>query len=243
MQNINCWESKFQPCQYSDQLLNAIAYLNTTVRMPTDIQTIKKANFYARVYHGDQIRKSGEPYYSHPLIVAYLFAFYVGKNIQKYYTTELIVIAILHDTIEDTRLTYEMIVEIFGKRIADGVQDLSRVVKNGAKHKACETLYILESEGKIDIMYIKIFDRFHNVKTIHFMPNHKQLVIIGETRDHFLPFVYKYELNEVGEELREICAEITHPNQPYLQEARGFNSNCQLSSQVFQNGIWRRKTQ
>jgi len=104
MEDIKNWESKFQPCQYSDKLLNLLIFLNTMLRIPVDIKIIQKACYYARFYHGDQTRKSGEPYYSHPLIVAYLFALYVGNNIQKYCTTDLIVIAILHDTIEDTTL-------------------------------------------------------------------------------------------------------------------------------------------
>ena len=84
MEDIKNWESKFQPCQYSDKLLNLLIYLNTIVKTPADVKIVKKANYYARVYHGSQLRKSGEPYYSHPLIVAYLLALYAGNNKQEY---------------------------------------------------------------------------------------------------------------------------------------------------------------
>ena len=101
MEDIKSWESKFQPCEYSDKLLNLITELNKTVRIPVDVLEIKKACYYAREYHGSQLRKSGDPYYSHPLEVAYLFAKYVAENAQQHYTTDLIIIAILHDTIEE----------------------------------------------------------------------------------------------------------------------------------------------
>ena len=170
--------------------------------------------------------------------MAYLFALYVGYHKQIYYTTDLIVIAILHDTIEDTALTYDMIVEIFGKVIADGVQDLSRIVdKDGIKNPAYETLDSLYLQGKIGLLYVKLSDRLHNAMTLNFMKPTKQLSIAEETRDYFLPFAYKYELNELGETIREICAKIIYPNQPYLAKTRGFNSNCQLSFQVFRNGV------
>jgi (p)ppGpp synthase/HD superfamily hydrolase len=237
MQNINCWESKFQACQYSDRLLNLLIFLNTMVRIPVDIKIIQMACYYARLYHGDQKRKSEEPYYSHPLIVAYLFALYVGYHKQIYYTTDLIAIAILHDTIEDTALTYDMIVEIFGKVIADGVKDLTRITDDGVKHGAFETLKSLYEQGKIGLLYVKLSDRLHNAMTLNFMKPTKQLSIAEETRDYFLPFAYKYELNELGETIREICAKIIYPNQPYLAKKRGFNSNCQLSFQVFRNGV------
>jgi len=62
MEDIKNWESKFQLCQYSEQLLNLIAELNTTARIPADAIIIKKATYYAIIYHGNQTRKSGEPY-------------------------------------------------------------------------------------------------------------------------------------------------------------------------------------
>jgi len=212
MENINCWESKFQPCQYSDQLLNAIAYLNTKVRIPADIQIIQKASIVARFYHGDQQRKSKEPYYSHPLIVAYLFALYVGNNIQKYYTTELIVIAILHDTIEDTKLTYEMIVEIFGRRVADGVQDLTRL-SGEIKTTAADTLNSLFAQYKFEILYIKMFDRLHNILTIRFMSPEKQKKIIAETVSHFIPMATYLGLHEIKHEFERLCKENSETKQ------------------------------
>lgn len=204
MENVNCWEPKFEACQYSDQLLNEIAYLNTMVRIPVDIKNIQKASFYARVYHGDQKRKSGDPYYSHPLIVAYLFAKYVGKNKQIYYTTELIVIAILHDTIEDTALTYDMIVEIFGKVIAEGVQDLTKI-KDDIKITAEDSMDLMLLHRKKGIILVKMFDRLHNALTIHFMSPKKIISILRETIRKFLFSSIYTETPYIENELIAIC--------------------------------------
>ena len=127
MKDLECWESKFRPCEYSDKLLNLIIELNKKAKVPVNLLEIKKACHIAREYHGDQKRKSGDPYYSHPLEVAYLFAKYVAENAQQYYAADLIVIAILHDTIEDTKLTLCMIHEIFNANIANSVEDLTRI--------------------------------------------------------------------------------------------------------------------
>ena len=219
MENIKNWESKFQPCEYSDKLLNLITELNKTARASVNILEIKKACYYAREYHGDQKRKSGAPYYSHPLIVAYLFAKYVAKNAQQYYTTDLIVIAILHDTIEDTTLTSDMIQKIFNQSVAIGVEDLTRL-KYEIKTTAANTLTLLFEQYKFDILHIKVFDRLHNMQTISFMAPKKQKKIIEETVSHFIPMTSYLNLHEVKQELISLCSG---------------NANAKQGSQSLQN--------
>jgi len=105
-----------EPCYYSTRLIEKLESLDTEKALDFDL--IHKAIYWAKKYHGGQFRKSGEPYYTHPLEVAYLFSEYVGKYELKYYTTDLIITAILHDTIEDTLLTREMILEGFNDSVA-----------------------------------------------------------------------------------------------------------------------------
>jgi len=219
MEDVKNWESKFQVCKYSDQLLNLVADLNTKVRIPSDIKTIEKACFYARLYHGDQTRKSLEPYYSHPLIVAYLFSLYVGNNIQRYYTTDLIVIAILHDTIEDTKLTYEMITEIFGEVIAEGVQDLTRL-SNEIKTTAADTVNSLFAQYKFNILHVKVFDRLHNMRTISFMSSEKQKKITAETISHFILMSSYLKLHKIKQELIRLCDENEAKQSQYSFECK-----------------------
>ena len=204
MEDIKNWESKFQACKYSDQLLNLIVDLNSKVRIPTDINIIKKACFYARLYHGDQERKSKDPYYSHPLIVAYLFALYVGNNMQRYYTIDLIVIAILHDTIEDTKLTYKMIEEIFNRNVADGVKDLSRITTDDLKTSAGDTLLSLYAQSKYGLLLVKMFDRLHNTQTLEFKSLDKRWKTIRENAEFFIFLAMVLGRVDLTEELKRL---------------------------------------
>jgi (p)ppGpp synthase/HD superfamily hydrolase len=90
---------KFQTCIYSERLLHYLSSLNTAAIHPVDLTEIRKAIFYARKYHGHQRRQSGEPYYSHPLAVAYMLAEYTAEENKAYFRTDLLVTAILHDTL------------------------------------------------------------------------------------------------------------------------------------------------
>ena len=229
MKNIKNWESKFQPCEYSDKLLNLITELNKTARASVNILEIKKACYYAREYHGSQLRKSGHPYYYHPIEVAYLFALYVGNNIDIYYTTDLIVTAILHDTVEDTNLTYDMIVHIFGKNVADGVKDLTRI-KDGVKITAEYSLDLLLLDRKKAIILIKTFDRLHNAMTIRSMPPKKIVSILQETARKFLFCSIYMEAPHVEKELMKIC--LNYLPQQKTQYKFSSHDNFELPSLV-----------
>jgi (p)ppGpp synthase/HD superfamily hydrolase len=100
------------PCQYSIRLIEKLKSLDT--KKVLDLDLIDKAIYWAKKYHGDQKRKSGEPYYSHPLEVAYMISEYKLK-------TDVIVASILHDIIEDTEVTAGMIIDNFSWRITEMV--------------------------------------------------------------------------------------------------------------------------
>ena len=178
MQDIDDWQSKLQPCAYSNRLLDKILSKNETAEHQVDIVEVKKAIFYAKKYHGDQLRKSGEPYYSHPLEVAYKVSDYLFK-------THMIVVSILHDTIEDTALTFSMIESIFGQEIASNVDDLTRI-KADRKISAAELIETLWTEKKYDLVLVKLFDRLHNMQTIGAMSPKKAQSTIDETLRYFL---------------------------------------------------------
>ena len=91
-------------CYYSTRLLEKLKLIDT--KNVLDFELINKAIYWARKYHGDQKRKSGEPYYSHPIEVAYMVSDYNLK-------TDVIAASILHDIIEDTKVTAGMIVDNF----------------------------------------------------------------------------------------------------------------------------------
>ncbi|MCC8417506.1 MAG: HD domain-containing protein [Rickettsia endosymbiont of Bryobia graminum] len=137
--------------QYSVRLLDKVQQLNDATNNKADLDIIKKAIIYAKKYHGSQMRKSGEPFYSHPLEVAYLVSDY-------FFRTDIIVTAILHDTIEDTELTKEMIEQEFGNIIACQVEDLTRI-KEGVNISSAKIMDLLFEQEKYDVLMIKIFDR------------------------------------------------------------------------------------
>ena len=113
-----------EPCQYSIRLIEKLKSLDT--KNILDFDLINKAIYWARKYHGDQKRKSGEPYYSHPLEVAYMISEHKLK-------TDVIVASILHDIIEDTEVTAGMILDNFSWRIAEMVDRLTRDRPDGTK--------------------------------------------------------------------------------------------------------------
>ena len=174
----NYWESKFQFCRYSEQLINKILLLNQQVKYKVNILEIKKAIFYAKKYHGDQKRETGEPYYSHPLAVAYMCLDYR-------FTTDVIVTSILHDTIEDTELTENMIENIFGSIIASGVENLTRIKKD-KKISCLEMIKSFLYNKQDDLLLIKYFDRLHNMCSIQVKSPIKIKKIIQETSQIFL---------------------------------------------------------
>ena len=106
-----------EPCRYSIRLLEKLKSLDT--KNVLDFDLINKAIYWAKQYHGDQKRKSGEAYYTHPLEVAYMISEHKLK-------TDVIVASILHDIIEDTPVTAGMILDNFGQRIAEMVDRLTR---------------------------------------------------------------------------------------------------------------------
>jgi (p)ppGpp synthase/HD superfamily hydrolase len=197
VQNIDDWQSKLQPCAYSNRLLDKILSKNETAEYQVDIVEVKKAIFYAKKYHGDQLRKSGEPYYSHPLEVAYKVSDYLFK-------THMIVVSILHDTIEDTALTFSMIESVFGQEIACNVDDLTRI-KVDRKISAAELIETLWTEKKYDLVLVKLFDRLHNMQTIGAMSPKKAQSTIDETLRYFLVLSEMMSLPNLGDYLYNEC--------------------------------------
>lgn len=200
MKNLNYF--KFSNCCYSTKLLEKIKLLNLQqpVTSQVDIKQIIKAIYYAKKYHGNQKRDSGEPYYSHPIKVACMVADYC-------FTTEIIVISILHDVLEDTGMTKDMISKIFNPIIADKVMDLTRIKPTHKLTSAVllEQLYI---ENKKDLLIIKLFDRLHNLLTISCKPKEKIKQSVQETLQNFLLVAALCELKDVESMLSKLCFSI-----------------------------------
>ena len=159
-------------CKYSLRLTEKLKSLD--IQNVLDFELINKAIYFARKYHGDQKRKSGELYYTHPLEVAYMISDYNLK-------TDVIAASILHDIVEDTAVTLNMILETFGQRVAEMVNRLTRDRPDGTKLSVKEIIRMAYKNGDKEVLLIKIFDRLHNLQNIHFLTADKQIKVAKET--------------------------------------------------------------
>ena len=225
MNDISCWESKYQSCTYSESLINKINLQNEKSNHKVDILQIKKAIYYAKKYHGCQKRLSGEPYYSHPLAVAELVTPHCFK-------TDILVTSILHDTIEDTDLTKDRIEYIFDANIANKVYDLTRV-KADRKISSVEMVQLLYVNKKYDLLLVKMFDRIHNMQTINYKPLEKSKKTTDETLKSFLTLSAYFRLHtlktvDVEEQITQLCY------QTISKTLMTNNLNCFLENYFFQ---------
>ncbi|SPR09437.1 HD domain-containing protein [Orientia tsutsugamushi] len=183
---------------YSESLLNKLFETNVRFNTEIDLDKVEKAIFYAKKYHSNQKRDTGELYYTHPLEVAYMVADYS-------FETDTIITAILHDTLEDTTLTKEKIVKVFfGRKIVEQVSDLTRI-KDNKKISSREMIQTFYRQNKTELLLIKLFDRFHNIQTVSIKPYEKRQEIILETQQEFIPLAEYLKLPEIAIELNKYC--------------------------------------
>lgn len=191
-----------EPCQYSTRLLEKLKSLDT--KNALDFDLINKAIYWAKKYHSDQKRKSGEPYYSHPLEVAYMISDYKLK-------TDVIVASILHDIVEDTEVTAGMILDGFGWRISEMVDRLTRDRPDGSKLSVEQVLnnaYQLKDE---EVLMIKMIDRIHNLETAQFLSEEKKTKIKKFTLIDFLTLALDIEYYKFFDMMLSLCIEKEHP--------------------------------
>ncbi|MFM2428675.1 MAG: hypothetical protein RL012_559 [Bacteroidota bacterium] len=201
MRDNKKWRKKYDRCKYTNRLLGKLLLLNATrpEEDKIDMSEVEKSIYYAKKYHGDQKRQSGEPYYSHPLEVAYMISDYLFR-------TDIIVTSVLHDTIEDTELTFEMIGQLFGEAVAHQVMDLTRITgDDGRKMSSAETVRVLFEQKKYDVLLIKQFDRLHNMQSIGAKSHEARQRIIEETIGNFTTLAAFLGIRTIEEELIQAC--------------------------------------
>ena len=228
-----------EPCQYSIRLIEKLKSLDT--KNILDFDLINKAIYWARKYHGDQKRKSGEPYYSHPLEVAYMISEHKLK-------TDVIVASILHDIIEDTEVTAGMIIDNFGWRIAEMVDRLTRDRPDGSKLTVEEILNNSYQEKDKEVLLIKLFDRLHNIQNLGAISPEKVKKVIKETLSFFIITTMYMEYKTLEQTMYKLCCDnlsidYSFDNELEFSESKSYldflEQSCshQTVSQVFQNVI------
>ena len=213
---------------YSEKLLKKITKLNLTTEKKVDIEQIEKAIYCAKKYHADQKRDSGEPFYSHPLAVAEMVADYCFK-------TDVLVTAILHDIVEDTEVTAEMVKGWFGDKVANDVEGLTRV-KTYGKITSAELVEKLYLQKNRDTLLIKLCDRVHNLQTINVKSYAKQRKISMETVNIFLLLAQYIETPKLEKRLIQLCVDILITSISKKQEYV-FEDNFRIPSLIIQNDV------
>ena len=172
-----------------------------------NVENINKAYNFGKKAHGSQTRASGDPFFSHPFEVANILA-------QMKLDENSIITALLHDVIEDTLATKEEVKKIFGIEIAnlvDGVTKLSKIsLQQTNKNKQVENLrkFILAISEDIRVLFVKLADRLHNMRTIKFLKDsNKKKKISNETLEIFAPLADRIGIRKIKDELEDLAFE------------------------------------
>ncbi|MXP08628.1 RelA/SpoT family protein [Pseudoblastomonas halimionae] len=196
-----------------------------------DEAMLNRAYVYTVQKHGTQKRASGDPYFSHPVEVA-------GLMTDLKLDQETIVTALLHDTVEDTLVTIEDIENTFGPQVArlvDGVTKLSKIEQMPENERAAENLrkFLLAMSEDIRVLLVKLGDRLHNMRTLHYIKNpEKRRRIARETMDIYAPLAERVGMYEYMREMQALAFEQLEPEAYATITARLAEIRSEASGQV-----------
>jgi GTP pyrophosphokinase len=195
-----------------------------------DVDIVDRAYIYSAKVHDGQLRLSGEPYLSHPLEVASILA-------DMRMDTTSIACGLLHDVVEDTHATIENIEKLFGKdaaKIIEGVTKISSLSFDTAKARQAGNIrkMILAMADDIRVILIKLADRLHNTRTLHYhTKKDKQRRIAQETLDIYSPIAARLGIYWIKKELEDISFSYTHPEE--YQKIKRLVSTNQADREVY----------
>ncbi|MEU4872332.1 HD domain-containing protein [Streptomyces sp. NPDC021608] len=174
-----------------------------------DLETLRRAYVLAESSHRGQMRKSGEPYITHPLAVTLILA-ELGAE------TTTLTASLLHDTVEDTDVTLDQVGEQFGAEVrylVDGVTKLEKVDYGAAAEPETFRKMLVATGNDVRVMSIKLADRLHNMRTLGVMRPEKQARIAKVTRDVLIPLAERLGVQALKSELEDLVFAILHPEE------------------------------
>jgi len=211
-----------------------------------DIEKIKKAFLWAKKLHEGQFRVSGDPYISHPIAVAEIVA-------KLELDTDSVCAALLHDTVEDCELDLGAVEKEFGKEVAvlvDGLTKLVRIPFEDKEEEHMENLrkMFLAMSRDVRVIFIKLCDRLHNMRTLSAKPPQKQRITALETMYVYAPLAHRLGMQKINHELENISLAYLDPigyeeikqnidrkfgqNKDFLDRARNY-----IAEKLTENGI------
>ena len=191
----------------SNDLINKIKTYNKFVNP----KTLTKAYDFALKAHEKQKRDEGSPYIIHPIAVANILT-------ELKLDSATIATGLLHDTIEDTHATYKTIEQEFGKEVADlvdGVTKISEFENQAVSNSKAENFrkLILATSKDIRVLLVKLADRLHNMRTLHFVTDkEKQIRKAKETMEIYSPLADRMGMNRIRDELEDLSFEVLNPD-------------------------------
>ncbi|NII09803.1 bifunctional (p)ppGpp synthetase/guanosine-3',5'-bis(diphosphate) 3'-pyrophosphohydrolase [Oleiagrimonas sp. C23AA] len=182
------------------------------------VRQVRQAYLIGAEAHAGQTRKSGEPYITHPVAVARILA-------EQAMDAETIIAAILHDTLEDTGLARERIVECFGETVAelvDGVTKLDAVRFSSRQEAAAESFrkMLLAMARDLRVILIKLSDRLHNMRTLGAKAGPSRRRIARETLEIYAPIAQRLGMNKLKAELQDLGFRALYPDRHRVISAR-----------------------
>ncbi|PPE05186.1 RelA/SpoT family protein [Williamsoniiplasma lucivorax] len=191
--------------------------LQTYITSKKDLKSIQDAYIFAELNHKAQKRQNGEPYIYHPLSTAYYLA-------QLKMGPKTIIAGLLHDILEDTPITSQMLAKKFGEEVANLVEAVTKVsyfAKENREQQKAEYLrkIYLSMAKDIRVIIIKFADRLHNILTIENLPKEKQVVIAKETLETYSAIAHRIGIKQVKTALEDMSFKILNPEAYHHIEA------------------------
>ena len=203
-----------------------------------DEMRLNRAYVFTVQMHGTQKRASGDPYFSHPVEVA-------GLMTDLKMDEDTIITALLHDTVEDTLTSIEEVEEKFGPNVArlvDGVTKLSKIEAQTEDERAAENLrkFLLAISDDIRVLLVKLADRMHNMRTLHFIAKpEKRRRIAKETMDIYAPLAERIGMYEYMREMQLLAFEQLEPEayETITKRLKTIRENAETRLETINDGI------